>query len=441
MIISGLPVMRCEKLEHIRKEGNVVVINLPDYDKMTLRDARELYMYIEKKQILDRYSFPKKPGKDGYFRIYVSDSEKKAGRKQLFAKTLFELEEKVYEHEQGKNGKAKKTFKDVYAIALEDKLKYIKDPERLASRQNSIGVYRSSYKRFFEGTEFEQKFIDTISKKDIEDIVYYNLKRYSLREKALKEVKGILKAAFTLAYEEYWIKDNVYERVNFKKFHGMIAKDVDIDKRVHSSADLKRILDAVHEHQARHKKYMPAYALEMQILTGARRGEIPPLRRRDVKEKHLSFEREQITVRGSKGTPSRFMMVDHTKTYKDRLFPRTSTLNEFLERLYVVLDSFYPDSEYLFPADTENGAITNFMVYQFYSRICKKLGIRISRDEIKGTHSFRRNAITDVVNASGGNLILAAELFGNSPEIAKKNYYTGINKEEALEVLNKRKFS
>ena len=67
------------------------MINLPDYDKMTLRDARELYMYIEKKQILDRYSFPKKPGKDGYFRIYVSDSEKKAGRKQLFAKTLFEL--------------------------------------------------------------------------------------------------------------------------------------------------------------------------------------------------------------------------------------------------------------------------------------------------------------------------------------------------------------
>ena len=81
------------------------------------------------------------------------------------------------------------------------------------------------------------------------------------------------------------------------------------------------------------------------------------------------------------------------------------------------------------------------MVYQFYSRTCKKLGIRICRDEIKGTHSFRRNAITDVVNASGGNLILAAELFGNSPQVAKKNYYTGINKEEALEVLNKRKFS
>ena len=85
--------------------------------------------------------------------------------------------------------------------------------------------------------------------------------------------------------------------------------------------------------------------------------------------------------------------------------------------------------------------ITNNVVYRFYRRICDKLGIRISREETKGTHSFRRNAITDVVNASGGNLILAAALFGNSPEVAKRNYYTGINKEEALRVLNERKFS
>ena len=417
------------------------MLNLPDYDKMTLRDARELYMYIEKKQILERYSFPKIPGKDGYFRIYVTDSTKKTGRRQLFAKTLHELEEKVYEHEKGKDGRTRKTFKDVYEVVLEDKLRYIKDPERIVSRQNSICVYRSSYKRFFEGTEFEKMFIDTITKKDVEDIIYYNLERYSLREKALKEVKGILKAAFSLAYEEYWVKDNVFERINFKKFSGMLARDVDIDKRVHSSEDLKRILDAVHEHEETHPDYMPAYALEMQILTGARRGEIPPLRRSDISKSCVSFTREQLTVKGTKGTPSRFVIVEHTKTYKDRLFPRTSTLNEFLERLYKVLDEYHPDSGFLFPADTENGAITNYMVYQFYSRICKKLGIRISRDEIKGTHSFRRNAITDVVNASGGNLILAAELFGNSPEIAKKNYYTGINKEEALEVLNKRKFS
>jgi len=418
-----------------------VVINLPDYDKMTLRDARELYMYIEKKQILDQYSFPKKPSKDGYFRIYVADSTKKSGRKQLFAKSLHELEDKVIDHERGKDGKTKKTFKDVYEIVLSDKLRYIKDPEKIISRQNTINICRSNYKRFFAGTEFEQMFIDSITKSDIEDIVCYNLERYTLREKALKELKSILKSVFTLAYEEYWIKDNVYARINFNKFNGMVANNVDIEKRAHSTADVKRILDAIHEHQNTHKDFVPAYALEMQILTGARRGEIPPLRRSDVRDTCLSFTREQLTVKGSDGAPTRFTIVEHTKTYKDRIFPRTTLLNEFLERLYEMLDTYYPESEYLFPSDTENGVITNNVVYRFYRRICDKLGIKISREETKGTHSFRRNAITDVVNASGGNLILAAALFGNSPEVAKRHYYTGINKEEALRVLNERKFS
>lgn len=135
------------------------------------------------------------------------------------------------------------------------------------------------------------------------------------------------------------------------------------------------------------------------------------------------------------------MIVDHTKTYKDRRYPRTEAVNEFLPRLYDVLDKYYPDSEFLFPADTENGTITNNMVYQFYSRTCKKLGIKICREETKGPHSFRRNAVTDVVNASGGDTTLAAGLFGHSPAVAKRNYYTGIDEEKALEVLNKRKFS
>ena len=44
-------------------------------------------MHIEKEEILKGYSFPSKPGKDGYYRIYVTDSTRKSGRRQLFAKS------------------------------------------------------------------------------------------------------------------------------------------------------------------------------------------------------------------------------------------------------------------------------------------------------------------------------------------------------------------
>ena len=411
------------------------------YGKMSLRDARKLYMHIEKEEILKGYSFPSKPGKDGYYRLYVPDPSKKAGRKQLFAKSLSELKDKVYKHEKGLLGHARKSFHDVYEAVLCEKLKYVKNAEKKLSRQNTINKNRSDYKRFFDGTEFEHKFIDEINKADIEGIVLYNLQRYDLREKALKSMTGILRSAFALAYEQYWVDDNVYSRVSLKKFKDMVAKEVEIDKRVHSDDEVKLILDEIHRHQRKKPYYIPAYALEMQILTGTRRGEIPPLRKTDVHEKYIEFSREQITVKKFGDTSEYFEIVDHTKTYRNRFFPCSDILREFLERLSAVHEKYYPDSIYLFPADNANGVITNNTVYGYYRRICNKLGIKLCRDEIKGTHSFRRNAITDVVNASGGNLVLAAKLFGNSPAVACKNYYTGINENDALAALNRRRLS
>ena len=415
--------------------------DLERYDNMDLRDAREIYMHIEKRELIKNYSIPERPGKDGYYRIYVKDETKKGGRRQVFGKTKEELIDKLYSFEKGVTGRARKTFAEVYELSLEEKLKYVKAADKKISRQNTINKNRSDYKRYFAGTDFENKYIDAITKNDVEGVVYLNLERYSLRDKAMCSLKGILRAAFCFAYEQYWITDNLYTRVNFNKFNGMIEQNVSNDKRVHSELEVVRILDAIHEHQAEKPDYMPAYALEMQILIGCRRGELAPLRRMDVHSDGIWIWREQISVKRYNDVPEHWQIVEHTKTYKDRLFPRTDSLNEFLERLYAVLDKYYPDSDYLFPDDTELGVINNNTVYRLYHRICRKLGIRISREEIKGTHSFRRNAITDVVNATGGNVILASQLFGNSPAVACKNYYTGVDTGTALTALNTRKFS
>lgn len=52
--------------------------------------------------------------------------------------------------------------------------------------------------------------------------------------------------------------------------------------------------------------------------------------------------------------------------------------------------------------------------------MCKNLNIVRVPGVIKGTHSFRRNNITDVVNATNGNEIMASTLFGNTPGVAEK---------------------
>ncbi len=219
----------------------------------------------------------------------------------------------------------------------------------------------------------------------------------------------------------------------------MLIDDVNIRERVHSARDIHRIIDAVHDHQKSKPDYVPAYALELQILIGARRGEIPPLRREDINNGCIDIWQEQITVKAHDGIPEKDLIVSHTKTGKNRAFPIDDMTQDLLDRLFKMLDEYYPDTEYLFPANTPNGVISNATVYLFYYRTCKKLGIKISRETVKGTHSFRRNAITSVVNQTG-NIQMTAEMFGNSPGVIASNYFTGIDYDSARTALNNRAY-
>ena len=396
---------------------------------LSLEDLRKWYKEMEKEQILSSYTFPAKPSSDGFFHVYVSAA---GGRKQIKAKNLDKLKEKVYEYEKGVNGITRKTFRDVFEVVQSEKTRYIKDPEKLISINNSINVRRSYYKRFFSGTEFENMFIDVITKNDIEEFCYDLLSRLNLKKKAFMDMRNILSSTFKLAYGQYWILDNPYTRVDFRKYNDLFVRDTSLHKRVHSSNEIDRMLDWLHEKQKEKPEYIPSYALELQILMGLRRGEIAPLEWDDIYDNVIHISKEQISVKGSYD----FVIVGHTKTYTDRIFPITSAITGFLDRLKSIHDEFYPKSPYLFPDDTQkNKVINNHVVYRLYVRMCKKLGIVISREITRGPHSFRRNGITNVCNATGGNMYLASVLYGNSPQSASKHYYTGINITEAREIL------
>ena len=75
----------------------------------------------------------------------------------------------------------------------------------------------------------------------------------------------------------------------------------------------------------------------------------------------------------------------------------------------------------------------------YHRKLCDKLNIPMSNDYRRGPHAFRRTRITDVVNATGGNVVLAALMYGNSPETIRKNYYTQDSIEHQRAALNLRK--
>ena len=404
--------------------------------KLSIEDVRKLYIEMEKNLLLERYTFPAKKSSDGYYHLWVADASKKGGRRQIKAKTIGELKDKAYQHEKGINGQASKTFKDVFEIVQSEKLRYVKDGEKRLSVMNTVGRSRSEYKRYFAGTAFERKFISDISKRDVEEVTLMNLERYDLKKKGFLSFRGILKSVFRLAFEEYWIPDNVYDRVDFKKYNDMLVRDIPIAERVHSDMEMERIMAFIHDKQKKRPNHIPSYALELQIAMGLRRGEVPPLMWSDIQNGAILISKEQLTVKKGEDNPKEFFaIVHHTKTWKDRKFPVTDEIQELLGRIHAVHERIGYGGGYLFPADNENGVITNNTIYNFYRRMCAKLNIPISRECVKGTHSFRRNAITQAVNKSGGNILMASQLFGNTPDVAENHYYAGLDLDEARTIL------
>lgn len=401
----------------------VILYNMKDrnYAKISPEDIRKLYRQMQKENTLSKYTFPTKPSSDGYYHVWVKDE--KGGRKQLKSKSLEDLQEKVFQISFSVT-----SFRSLFEDVQKQKLLYIKDPEKLLSAQNTIERNRRVYTRFIANTEFEKLDISEISKRDIENLCLNILREHDLRKKEFMNLRTLLNSVFKYAYEEYLIIDNPYTRINFDKYTDMLLRPASIENRAHTNEEVQAILQEIYAKQHKSPLYMPAYALELQIAMGLRRGEIPPLCWSDVKDGYIWIHRELISVKRKESVE--YTIVSHTKTYKDRRFPITMDIQNILDKLRR-LDI---DSPYLFPGKTEIGCINNNVVGDYYSRICNKLRIKRSRDFIKGPHSFRRNAITSTVN-NGGDIFMASQLFGNTPNVAEQNYYTGLNMSVARNIL------
>lgn len=408
-------------------------------DIIDIEDVRELYDKMQQEKHLAKYTFPQKPSSDGYYHVFVDDPSKKSGRRQIKARTLEELRDKILQHEKCTSPSLRRNFRDVFELILSERPKYVKDSEKLLSLNNTICKNRYEYSRYFEGTDFEKMYVDEISKRDIENICFYNLNRLELRDKSFLGMRGILKSVFQKAYEEYWINDNPYSRVDFKRFKDMLVQSASIEERVHSDDEVERMIAYIHDYQRKMPSFMSPYALELQIAMGLRRGEVPPLEWNDIRDGYISISKEQLTVKKSDTVKKQYCkIVSHTKTWKDRRFPITSDVQACLDKIREAHDRYYQESPYLFPNKSGDGVIHNSSLYNFYWNMCKRLGIEICHESRKGTHSFRRNAITKVVNETGGDIVMASQLFGNTPKVAMSNYYAGLDMDKAKSVLEKK---
>ncbi len=421
-----------------------------NYAKLTPADVWEEREKALKEYYINKHNFPTKPSSDGYYHINVSDPTTNSGRRQLKSKTIEELREKVYEYEVGILGTSRKTFKDAFELFQKQQIKYVKDPEKKLSIMNTCTKRDYDYKRFFSDTLFEQKYMDEITHKEIEAICIMNLDRYDLKKKALDSIRSIISGVCSLATSMNWCPDNEYLKANFKdpRMLNMLVPSTSIEERGYSDEEISSILNFLHGKQDSNPHILTSYALELQILLGLRRGEVCPLKWTDFEQNRdgeiiLTISKELLEVKKGSGVNKAYdKIVDHTKTWRTRKIPIYEEAEELLRKLYTVHKEYYPDSEFLFPARDKrntNGCIGIHSVYEYYRKMCKALGISTREGITRGPHAFRRNACTDFINASGGDVYMASMIFGNSPQTINQNYFTSSNMRTAREALNKRK--
>lgn len=400
--------------------------------KITMDDVRLVRDMMRRTEILEKYHFPTKPSSDGYYHIQIKDETRKTGRRQIKARTLEELQDKVIKAESTLyNNESEATFEDIFKIVESKKLEHVVDPEKRLSRQNTVHRDKCEFKRYFGDTKFASCLITDIAKKDIEKILWDNLKSKNMREKAFRSMCGILNQVFAYAYNEHLIQDNPYSRIDHKIFRDGIMPDSKPVEKVYHNDEQVKLIDAMHKDQKNRPWYMPAWAAEFQALIGGRSAEITPLEWSDITDNTIMIYKQQLIDEESR----KCMVVKHTKNNRDRVFPLTKEIREFLVRLKAVHDEYYPDSPYLFPYDSESGRLSYTVVGSYFSKLQRKNKIPKKPGAKRGLHSFRRCGITKVINSVGGSPIMAAEIYGNSPEVAIKNYYCGVDMETARKIL------
>ena len=290
---------------------------------------------------------------------------------------------------------------------------------------NSIQKYDLEYKRHFEGSDFERKSINQIRK---DDIIFFMVDKIThpkrngvisdipLCRRSAKQVWLTIRAVFTWAFENELIKSNPCGYIRpAKEFLQLTREHVREEERVVISPDdLSRLNAVINETIAKAPEYMPAYAVRMIMLTGARVGEASTMKWKDIEEVKGKGKFLRICRHESQDKITGQMREkDIPKNGHDRLIPITAEIDELLQ---AVREASCEDSEWIFPAE-EGGHITQSQISSCMRNKCKQANVLD-----RGCYTLRRT-VNSRLRADGMDPAAAASMLGNTVAVNNR-YYT-----------------
>ena len=355
--------------------------------------------YVEDRHTQKISQMHSKTYKNGWWKTYVYDANK---RKEVVRKTEDELFEALYQFYSKQEAKPK-TLADTFELLIERK------NHQLNRSPNTI----LEDKRYFSflDDKLKHKALADITESDLREWLVKDYMPTKPKETALRKMLQLLNQIFHYGMSQKICLFNPAEYIIYDDY----AKGCDLTKKVaeeraFSDSECSALRQNALESSTNPRSLLRLLSME----TGMRAGELCAIHKSDVIDGYIHVHRQIVKDSGSK--PQRFYEVGYCKNERQRprngrYVPRTPAIDEVLS----LAEKLPGESDYLFH-DKSGQFITPDSYEQNLRRACSKLGIKTSNN-----HAFRiahnSKLIEKGLSSSDRALIL-----GQSVETNERHY-------------------
>lgn len=383
-----------EALQYMKKCGKLDMVNVQKQADM-----------IKRNEYLSKHPWKiSEPKSDKFWRVYIPDKSKKSGRRQIKRTSRKEIEDAIIDY-------WKKESERIYFSDAFQEWKGIQ--ELIGVSGNTLLKYKSDYKRFFSGTDFEKMDIRDITSQTISIFVIQTIKRLNLKPKAGAALWGIINGVMKNAKINRQISENPCEYINTKLFQKHYDKSKKTAaERTLSSEESRKLYQVLRKSEQKKPTHMQVYAVELAMMTAMRVGELAGLYWSDI-----DYENGVLNISKSEKHDrlTNEYRISETKNAKERFVPLTDQMIDLFKRLEQVRTKYNITSDYLFA--TATGHCTPQSISE-----CARYKCAQAKIPIKSIHAIRRT-LNSRMRVNGADSVTTAALIGNTPAV-NENFYT-----------------
>ena len=393
-----------------------VMLNNPEYGTIT-SDLSSAIWKMEKELIDSIHTSAVTAPSDNYpywsTAVYVKEGDKQK-RKYIRSKSHTGLYEKLYDHYFGVG-----TLNQIHALWADHRRQF----ENLAPETNLRETQR--WNKYLQDTDLGQMRINDIDNFMIEDHVYSLIKKFSLKEKELNEIKFLLRKTFHFAVRSKVITKNPMDYVEINKTGCAPATPRLSASRIYMPDEVARMDAEITQELIDIPWNTTALAIRLLFLLGLRIGEVVALRLSDIDQEEETIHIQREEQKGEAGKPT---VVEHTKKksiYGNRILPLGKKGMDLIREVLEINEkNSFKDEDYLFLGETGK-RITSRAVDNRIRKLCRRAGI----EPAKSAHDIRRTVATRLYRNTH-DVELVRQFLGHSDVQTTWGYIVNIDAEK-----------